>query len=69
MVWTQEALDERKKLQVLKYKQTYEKNKETILLKAKEKYKEEHPNAKKYTKKENKLTYYLSKKLKKIASD
>jgi hypothetical protein len=66
MKWTEEALQERKKIQLQKYKQTYENNKEDILLKAKVRYQEKHPEAKKYNiVKEQKLNYYLLKKLKK----
>lgn len=65
MTWTEAALQERKRLQKEKYKKTYEENKEDILLKAKKRYQEKHPDAKVYTKEEKKLTYYLSKKLKK----
>jgi len=68
MKWTEEALIEKKTLQKNKYKMTYEKNKDEILQKAKEKYKVKHPDVKHYQKKEDKqLNYYLSKKLKTIS--
>lgn len=64
MKWTEHAIAERKKLQLEKYKQTYESKKETILEKAKQRYRQSHPEAKDYLKtKEDKLPYYLRKKL------
>ena len=66
MKWMEPALQERKRLQLVKYKQTYEENKEEILLKAKQRYQEKHPEAKTRSEPNSKkLNYYLSKKLKK----
>ena len=65
MIWTEKALAERKKIQKSKYKETYVSQKEEILLKAKLRYRKSHPDAKDYEKKsEEKLPYYLNKKLK-----
>jgi hypothetical protein len=69
MKWSEPALQERKRLQQVRYKQTYEENKEEILLKAKIRYQVAHPESKVYTKEEKKLTYYLSKKLKKSTAN
>lgn len=64
MIWSEQAISERKKLQQTKYKQTYDSKKDVILEKAKLRYRESHPNARDYKKTEDEqLPYYLRMKL------
>lgn len=64
MIWSEQAISERKKLQQTKYKKTYDSKKDVILEKAKIRYRESHPNARDYKiGGDEQLPYYLRMKL------